>query len=59
MMIFMKKIFNVTTLVSIYMQSPKLDLIEAMTLVDSFQKRLEELKNNCKYNEIIDDVKSL
>jgi len=42
-MIFMKKIFKITTPVSVYMQSPKLDFIEAMNLVDSAQKRLEEL----------------
>jgi len=48
MMIFMKKIFKITTQVSVYMQSPKLDFIEAMNLVDSAQKRLEELRNDRK-----------
>lgn len=57
MMIFMKKIFKITTPVSVYMQSPKLDFIEAMNLVDSAQKRLEELRNDHKYNELIDEVK--
>lgn len=56
MLKFMKKIFKITTPVSVYMQSPKLDFIEAMNLVDSAQKRLKELRNDLKYNEIIDEV---
>jgi len=35
MMILMKKFFKMPTLVSVYMQSPKLDIIEAMNLVSS------------------------
>jgi len=57
MMIFMKNIFKITTPVSVYMQSPKLDVIEAMNLVDSAQKQLEELRNDHKYNELTDEVK--
>lgn len=57
MMKFMKNIFKITTPVSVYMQSPKLDFIEAMHLVDSAQKRIEQLRNDCKYNELIDEVK--
>ncbi|KAL4148699.1 hypothetical protein QTP88_002869 [Uroleucon formosanum] len=57
MIIFMKKIFKITTPVSVYMQYPKLDFIEAMNLVDSAKKRLEELRNDHKYNKLTDEVK--
>lgn len=57
MMKFMKNIFKITTPVSVYMQSPKLDFIEAMHLVDSAQKQIEQLRYDCKYNVLIDEVK--
>jgi hypothetical protein len=53
----MKKVFKITTLVSLHMQSPKLDIIEAMNLVDSATKRLGELRKDHKYNELTDEVK--
>lgn len=56
-MLFMKKLYKITTPVSVYMQSPKLDFIEAMHLVDSAQKRLNELRNDCKYNVLVEEVK--
>lgn len=42
-MIFMKKIFEITTPLSYYLQSPSLDFVEALCLVDSAQNNLRTL----------------
>ncbi|KAF0683017.1 zinc finger MYM-type protein 1-like, partial [Aphis craccivora] len=44
-MIFMRKLFAVTTPLSSYLQSPSLDYVEALCLIDSVQNRLKILRS--------------
>jgi hypothetical protein len=57
-MILMKKVFDITTPLSNYLQSSTLDFIEALHLVDSAQDRLKKLRTEDMFNNIMDEAKS-
>lgn len=57
-MILMKKIFDITTPLSNYLQSSTLDFVEALSLVDSAQDRLKKLRTEEIFNNLMDEAKS-
>ncbi|KAF0710848.1 zinc finger MYM-type protein 5-like, partial [Aphis craccivora] len=52
-----RKIFSITTVVSNYLQSKSMDFIQAMTLIDKVKTRLQELRSEENYNQIVNDAK--
>lgn len=57
-MIFMRKLFAVTTPLSSYLQSPSLDFVEALCLVDSVQNKLKVLRSEEQFSLLINESKS-
>lgn len=57
-MIFMRNLFSVTTPLSSYLQSPCLDYVEALCLVDTVQNRLKVLRSEEQFSILIDESKS-
>lgn len=57
-MIFMRKLFAITTPLSSYLQSPSLDFVEALCLVDGVQNRLKVLRSEEQFTLLIDESKS-
>lgn len=56
-MIFLKKIFDITTPFSYYLQSKSLDFIEALHLVDVCEKQLISLQNGGEYKTTMNEAK--
>lgn len=56
-LIFMKKVFSVTTPLSNYLQSKSLDFIEALRLVNNAKGNLLSMRSDIKYEQIIDEAK--
>lgn len=57
-MILLKKIFNITTPLSNYLQSKSLDFIQALKLVDLCKKKLTDMRSEEECNLIIDEAKT-
>ncbi|KAL5239152.1 hypothetical protein ACI65C_006562 [Semiaphis heraclei] len=57
-MIFMRKLFAVTTPLSNYLQSSSLGYVEALCLVDSVQNRIKILRAEEQFSLLIDESKS-
>lgn len=57
-MILMKKIFDISTPLSNYLQSSTLDFVEALNLVDSAHERIKKLRIEESFNNLMDDAKS-
>lgn len=57
-MILLKKIFNVTTPLSNYLQSKSLYFIQALKLVDLCKEKLTSMRSEEEYNLIINEAKS-
>ena len=55
-MILMKKIFDITTPLSNYLQSSILDFVEALHLVDSVQEWMKKLRTDESFNNLIDEA---
>ncbi|XP_022183309.1 zinc finger MYM-type protein 1-like [Myzus persicae] len=56
-LIFMKKVFSVTTPLSNYLQSKSLDFIEALRLVNNAKENLLLMRSDIKYEQIINEAK--
>jgi hypothetical protein len=56
--IFMKKVFDITTPLSNYLQSSTMDFVEVLHLVDSAQDRMKKLRTEDMFNNIRDKAKS-
>jgi len=57
-MILLKKIFNITTPLSNYLQSKSLDFIQALKLVDLCKDKLNSLRSEKEYISIFQEAKS-
>lgn len=54
---FIRKIFSITTVVSNYLQSKSMDFIQAMTLIDNAKTRLQDLRSDENFIQIVNDAK--
>lgn len=52
-MLLMKKIFNITSPLSSYLQSPTLDFIQALILIDSAKKRLNKFRSEESFQNLM------
>jgi len=53
----MKSIFDITTPLSKYLQSPAIDFVQALVIVDSVRKQLTKLRTNEGAHEILQNAK--
>lgn len=53
----MENIFSCTTPLSLYLQSPNIDFIQAITMVDVCTKKLSNLRDNQVFNNLLDQTK--
>lgn len=53
----MKKIFNITSPLSSHLQSPTLDFIQALILVDNAKKALIKLRTEESFQNLMDEAK--
>jgi len=54
----MKKIFCYTTPLSVYLQSPAIDFIQALTMVDNVSKQIKKLRTNGEAKNLLNEAKT-
>ncbi|XP_022161052.1 zinc finger MYM-type protein 1-like [Myzus persicae] len=54
----MKKIFCYTTPLSVYLQSPAIDFIQALTMVDNVSKQIKKLRTNHEAENLLNEAKT-
>jgi len=54
----MKKIFCYTTPLSVYLQSPVIDFIQALTMVDNLNKQIKKLRTNHEAEYLLNEAKT-
>ncbi|XP_008190174.1 uncharacterized protein LOC103311999 [Acyrthosiphon pisum] len=54
----MEKIFCYTTPLSVYLQSPAIDFIQALTRVDNVSKQIKKLRTNHEAENVLDEAKT-
>lgn len=54
---FVENIFSCTTPLSMYLQSPTIDFIQAITMVDVCTKKLSDLRNDINFDKLFEKTK--
>ncbi|KAL4097770.1 hypothetical protein QTP88_022492 [Uroleucon formosanum] len=54
----MKKIFCYTTPLSVYLQSPAIDFIQALTMVDNVSKQIKKLRTSHEAENVLNEAKT-